>query len=59
MVASPLVGAAVFLVSMACYVMTTALIVNLCLHLIRTGLGFWKSATIMMIVSLITAAAHL
>jgi hypothetical protein len=39
--------------------MTTTLIVQLALHLIRTALGFWKSVAVMMIVSLITAAAHL
>ena len=56
---SLLVGAAVFLVSLICFAMTTTLIVNLAVHLIRLALGFWKSVAIMMIVSLITAAAHL
>jgi len=48
-----------FLVSLICFAMTTTLIVNLALRLIRLALGFWKSVAIMMIVSLITAAAHL
>ncbi len=59
MVSSLLVGTAVFLVSVVCYAMTTTLVVNLGLHLIRTGLGFWTSVPIMMMVSLVTAAAHL
>jgi hypothetical protein len=59
MVSSLLVGAGVFLVGLVCYAMTTTLIVNLGTHLIRTALGFWKSVAIMMIVSLITAVAHL
>jgi hypothetical protein len=56
---SLLVGTGVFLVSLVFFAMTTTLIVNLALRLIRLGLGFWKSVAIMMIVSLITAAAHL
>jgi hypothetical protein len=56
---SLLVGTGVFLVSLICFVATTTLIVNLALRLIRLALGFWKSVAIMMIVSLITAAAHL
>jgi Ion channel len=56
---SLLVGAAVFLVSLICFAMTTTLIVNLAVRLIRLALGFWKSVAIMIIVSLITAAAHL
>ena len=59
MVLSLLLGAGVFLVSLVCFAMTTTLIVNLGLRLIRTALGFWKSVAIMMIVSLVTAAAHL
>jgi hypothetical protein len=59
MVSSLLVGTGVFFVSLVCYAMTTTLIVNLGLRLIRTGLGFWTSVPIMMIVSLVTAAAHL
>jgi Ion channel len=57
--ASLLVGTGVFLVSLVCFTMTTTLIVNLTVHLIRLALGFWKSVAIMIIVSLITAAAHL
>ncbi len=59
MVSSLLVGTGVFLVSVVCYAMTTTLVVNLGLHSIRTGLGFWTSVPIMMMVSLVTAAAHL
>jgi hypothetical protein len=59
MVLSLLVGAGVFLVSLVCFAMTTTLIVNLGLRLIRTALGFWKSVAIMMIVSLVTAGTHL
>jgi hypothetical protein len=59
MAPSLLVGTGVVLVSVVCYAMTTTLVVNLGLHLIRTGLGFWTSVPIMMIVSLLTAAAHL
>jgi hypothetical protein len=59
MVLSLLLGAGVFLVSLVCFAMTTTLIVNLGLRLIRTALGFWKSVAIMMIVSLVTAGTHL
>ena len=59
MAASLLVGAGVFLVSLVCFAMTTTLIVNLAIRLIRVALGFWKSVAIMMTVSLVTAAAHL
>jgi hypothetical protein len=55
---SLLVGTGMFLVSLLCFAMTTTLIVNLAVHLIRLALGFWKSVAIMIIVSLITAAAH-
>jgi hypothetical protein len=56
---SLLVGTGVFLVSLVCFAMTTTLIVNLAVHLIRLALGFWKSVAIMMIVSLVTAGTHL
>jgi hypothetical protein len=56
---SLLVGTGVFLVSLVCFAMTTTLIVKLAVHLIRAALGFWKSVAIMMIVSLVTATAHL
>jgi hypothetical protein len=59
MALSLLVSAGVFVVGLVCYAMTTTLIVNLGLRLIRSDLGFWKSVTVMMIVSLVTAAAHL
>jgi hypothetical protein len=56
---SLLVSAGVFVLSIVCFAMTTTLIVNLTLRSVRTALGFWKSVAIMMIVALITAAAHL
>jgi hypothetical protein len=57
-----LVGTGVFLGSLLSYAMATALIVYLVVRLIRTGftgLGFWKNVAIMMILSFVTAAAHL
>jgi hypothetical protein len=57
-----LLGAGVMLASVVCYGMTMALIVHLVVWLIRTGytgLEFWKNVAVMMIVSLVTAAAHL
>jgi len=48
--------------SLLSYGMATALIVHLVVRLIRTGytgLGLWKNVAVMMIVSLVTAAAHL
>ncbi len=57
-----LVGTGVMLGSLLLYSMATHLIVRLSVRLIRsgfTGLGFWKSVAVMMIVTLITAAAHL
>jgi hypothetical protein len=58
MVLSLLVSAGVFLVSLVCFAMTTTLIVNLALRLIPTALGFWESVGVMMLVALLTAAAH-
>ncbi len=58
MFSSLLVGAGMLLVSLVCFAMTTTLIVNLTLRLIRVTSGFWHSVAIMMIVSLITAMAH-
>ena len=57
-----LVGTGVLLASLLSYGMATAIIVHLLARLIRagfTGLGFWKNVTVMMIVALVTAAAHL
>ena len=57
-----LIGIGAFLGSLLFYGMATALIVHLVVRLIRTGytgLGFWKNVAVMMIVSLVTAAAHL
>jgi Ion channel len=59
MLASLLVASGVFLVSLVFFAMTTTLIVNLALHLVRAAFGFWKSVAIMMLVSLVTAATHL
>jgi Ion channel len=59
MVLSLLVSAVLFLVSLVCFAMTTTLIVNLTVHFVRTTLGFWKSVAVMMVVSLVTASAHL
>jgi hypothetical protein len=59
---SLLVGMGVLLSSLLSYGMATDLIVRVVVRLIRsgyTGLGFWKSVAVMMIVTLITAAAHL
>jgi hypothetical protein len=57
-----LLAAGVLVVSLFSYAMATALIVRLVLRLIRAGYAgssFWKNVGIMMIVSLVTAAAHL
>jgi hypothetical protein len=57
-----LTGIGVFLGSLLSYGMATALIVHIVVRLIRTGytgLGYWKNVAVMMIVSLITAVAHL
>jgi Ion channel len=57
-----LVGTGVLLGSLLSYGMATAVIVHLLVRLIRagfTGLGFWKNVAVMMIVALVTAAAHL
>ena len=57
-----LVGTSVLLGSLLSYAMATDLIVRLTARLIRkgyTGPGFWKNVAVMMIVTLITAAAHL
>jgi hypothetical protein len=57
-----LIGIGMLLVSLLCYSMATALIVHLVEYLIRkgyAGLRFWKSVTVMMIVSLVTALVHL
>ena len=57
-----LIGIGAFLGSLLSYGMATALIVHIVVLLIRsgyTGLGFWKNVAVMMIVTLVTAAAHL
>ena len=62
MVLPLLVGTGVLLGTLFCYGMATALIVHLMVRLTQTGyarLGFWKDVGVMMIISLITAAAHL
>src|SRR5271166_6542962 len=55
-------GAALLLASLLSYGMAMALILRVMVRLIRSGyagLGFWKHVAVMMIVTLITAAAHL
>ena len=62
MVMSLWVGTGVLLGSLLLYGMATDLIVRLIARLVRRGnrrLGFWKSVAVMMIVTLVTAAAHL
>jgi hypothetical protein len=57
-----LVGTGVLLGSLLSYGMATAVIVHLLVRLIRAGfteLGFWKNVAVMIIVALVTAAAHL
>lgn len=57
-----LLGTGVLLASLLSYGVSTALIVHLVVRLIRsgyTGTAFWKNVAVMMIVMLITAAAHL
>jgi hypothetical protein len=59
---SLLVGMGVLLASLLSYGMATNLIVRVVVHLIRrgyTGLGFWKNVAVMIVVTLITAVAHL
>jgi hypothetical protein len=55
-------GTALLLGSLLSYGMAMALILRVVVRLIRSGyagLGFWKNVAVMMIVTLITAAAHL
>ena len=55
-------GTGVLLGCLLSYGMATALIVHLVVWLVRTGYtgsGFWKNVAVMMIVTFITAAAHL
>jgi hypothetical protein len=62
MIVCLLVGVGALLGSLLSFGMATALIVHLIVHLIRTGyttLVLWKNVAVMMIVSLIRAAAHL
>ena len=62
MVFALLVGIGMLLVSVLSYAMATAFIVYLVVRLIRKGYagrGFWKNVAVMMIVTLVTAAAHL
>ena len=57
-----LVGTGMLLVSLLSYAVATALIVQVVVRLIRSGYtdgGFWKNVVAMMIVTLITAMAHL
>jgi hypothetical protein len=62
MILALLVGIGVLLVSLLCYGMATALMVDLVVRLIRkgyAGLGLSKNVAVMMVVGLLTAAAHL
>src|SRR5258708_1468341 len=62
MIAPLLVGIGVLLVSLLCYGVATALIVQVVVRLIRSGFAgplFWKHVVVMMIVTLITTAMHL
>jgi hypothetical protein len=55
-------GTALLLASLLSYGMAMTLILRVMIRLIRsgyTGLGFWKHVTVMTVVTLITAAAHL
>jgi hypothetical protein len=55
-------GTALLIVSLLSYGMAMALILRVVVRLIRSGyaeLGFWTHVVVMMIVTLITAAAHL
>jgi hypothetical protein len=57
-----LVGGGILLASVLLYGLAMALIVQLVVRLIRTGytgLRFWKNAAVLLIVTFITAAAHL
>ena len=55
-----LISAGVLSCSLLCYAMTVAIIVGLVERVLRAGdPGFWKNVAVMMIVTLITAVAHL
>ncbi len=57
-----LLGIGMLLASLLFYAMATVSIVHLVARLIRTsytGLWFWKNVAVMMVVTLVTAAAHL
>ena len=57
-----LISAGVLPCSLLCYAMTVALIVGVVERVLRGGLGgpgFWKGVAVLMIVTLITAVAHL
>jgi len=55
-------GAALLLGSLLCYGVAMVLILRVMVRLVRSGyagLGFWKDVAVMMVVTLITAAAHI
>jgi hypothetical protein len=57
-----LLGAGLLLGSILSYAIAISVIVHLAVRLIRSGYagqGFWKNVVVMMLVTLITAAAHL
>jgi hypothetical protein len=62
MIQSLLVGAGVLIVSLLCYGVATAFLVQLVVRLIRSGYdgrAFGKNVVIMTVITLITAAMHL
>jgi hypothetical protein len=62
MILSLLVGTGLLLASLLSFGIATEFIVGLVARLLRagyTGLAFWKNVAIMLIVTLVTAAAHL
>jgi hypothetical protein len=57
-----LLGAALLVVSLVSFAVAIALVVSLMSRVIRTGYsgeGFWKNVAIMIVVTLVMAAAHL
>ena len=57
-----LIGGGVLLVSLLCYGVATALVVQVVVRMIRSGHagpGFWNNVVVMAIVTLITTAMHL
>jgi hypothetical protein len=62
MILSLITGTALLLANLLCYAVAMLLVVRVMANLIqrgRTGLGFWKDLSLVALVMLITAAAHL